>query len=255
MSQVFFFDTPELLSTSGASSSGRGAPGPATTPWSSYGPVVPGASAHLRAARLRRGGRRRACRLRLLRPAQGVTAPGQGAGGHGRRPGGPVAVHQGSARLLRGARAGRDRNRRPVHPRPDHRDEAEVLPQGYDRRMVAELWLYPDGSRILELSTKARRPKRSRWRRGAGVPRGARHRPDRRAADQDQDRARVLRVRAALESDWLTEASYVKQLIIVWFVGPPPSPSPRHSFPRSRSTAAVLGLLVLWRFCSGWSTR
>lgn len=28
-------------------------------------------------------------------------------------------------------------------------------PQGYDGRMVAELWFYPDGSRILELSTKA----------------------------------------------------------------------------------------------------
>jgi hypothetical protein len=27
-------------------------------------------------------------------------------------------------------------------------------PQGYDRRLVAELWLYPNGSRILELSTK-----------------------------------------------------------------------------------------------------
>jgi hypothetical protein len=27
-------------------------------------------------------------------------------------------------------------------------------PQGFDRRMVAELWTYPDGSRILELSTK-----------------------------------------------------------------------------------------------------
>jgi hypothetical protein len=27
-------------------------------------------------------------------------------------------------------------------------------PQGYERRLVAELWLYPDGSRILELSTK-----------------------------------------------------------------------------------------------------
>ena len=27
-------------------------------------------------------------------------------------------------------------------------------PEGYDRRMVTELWLYPDGSRILELSTK-----------------------------------------------------------------------------------------------------
>jgi hypothetical protein len=27
-------------------------------------------------------------------------------------------------------------------------------PKGYDRRMVAELWLYPDNTRILELSTK-----------------------------------------------------------------------------------------------------
>jgi hypothetical protein len=27
-------------------------------------------------------------------------------------------------------------------------------PEGYNRRLVAELWVYPDGSRILELSTK-----------------------------------------------------------------------------------------------------
>jgi hypothetical protein len=27
-------------------------------------------------------------------------------------------------------------------------------PLGYDRRLVAELWLYPDGTRVLELSTK-----------------------------------------------------------------------------------------------------
>ena len=27
-------------------------------------------------------------------------------------------------------------------------------PEGYDRKLVVELWLYPDGSRILELSTK-----------------------------------------------------------------------------------------------------
>jgi hypothetical protein len=29
-----------------------------------------------------------------------------------------------------------------------------LRPEGYDRKMVAEAWLYPDGSRILELSTK-----------------------------------------------------------------------------------------------------
>jgi hypothetical protein len=27
-------------------------------------------------------------------------------------------------------------------------------PEGYDRRLVAELWVYPDGSRVLELSTR-----------------------------------------------------------------------------------------------------
>jgi hypothetical protein len=30
----------------------------------------------------------------------------------------------------------------------------KFAPAGYDRRMVAELWMYPDNSRILELSTK-----------------------------------------------------------------------------------------------------
>jgi hypothetical protein len=29
------------------------------------------------------------------------------------------------------------------------------VPDGFDRKLVTELWLYPDGSRILELSTKA----------------------------------------------------------------------------------------------------
>jgi hypothetical protein len=31
----------------------------------------------------------------------------------------------------------------------------KFAPKGYDRRLVAEMWLYPDNSRILELSTKA----------------------------------------------------------------------------------------------------
>ena len=30
----------------------------------------------------------------------------------------------------------------------------KYTPDGYDRKLVAELWFYPDGSRILELSTK-----------------------------------------------------------------------------------------------------
>ena len=28
------------------------------------------------------------------------------------------------------------------------------VPEGFARKMVVELWLYPDGTRILELSTK-----------------------------------------------------------------------------------------------------
>jgi hypothetical protein len=30
----------------------------------------------------------------------------------------------------------------------------KLVPEGYDRRLVAELWMYPDNSMILELSTK-----------------------------------------------------------------------------------------------------
>jgi hypothetical protein len=30
------------------------------------------------------------------------------------------------------------------------------VPRGFDRRLAVELWLYPDGSRILELSTRCR---------------------------------------------------------------------------------------------------
>jgi hypothetical protein len=34
--------------------------------------------------------------------------------------------------------------------------KAKFAPEGYPRRMVAELWFLPDGARLLELSTKAR---------------------------------------------------------------------------------------------------
>ena len=30
----------------------------------------------------------------------------------------------------------------------------KFAPEGYDRRLVSELWVYPDNSMILELSTK-----------------------------------------------------------------------------------------------------
>ena len=30
------------------------------------------------------------------------------------------------------------------------------MPEGFARKLVAEMWLYPDSSRVLELSTKCR---------------------------------------------------------------------------------------------------
>jgi hypothetical protein len=38
----------------------------------------------------------------------------------------------------------------------------KFVPEDFGRRLVVELWLYPDGSRILELSTKCIRPRHSR---------------------------------------------------------------------------------------------
>ena len=34
--------------------------------------------------------------------------------------------------------------------------KAKVAPEGFGRKLVGELWMYPDGSQIVELSTKAR---------------------------------------------------------------------------------------------------
>ncbi|HLA17647.1 MAG TPA: hypothetical protein VJZ72_12200, partial [Candidatus Limnocylindrales bacterium] len=66
---------------------------------------------------------------------------------------------------------------------------------GLARRAVAEMWLYPGGERILELSTKAVRgvPGRRRDPRPSGRARG----PDQRGpADEDPGRHGVLPLRA-----------------------------------------------------------
>jgi hypothetical protein len=34
--------------------------------------------------------------------------------------------------------------------------KVKVTPEGFGRKLVGELWMYPDGSQIVELSTKAR---------------------------------------------------------------------------------------------------
>ena len=75
--------------------------------------------------------------------------------GRGARAAAPAqAVHQGPTGVLR-----------PARPEGIELDDLSILgpmnvfklkfaPKGFGRRLVAELWLYPDGSRILELSTK-----------------------------------------------------------------------------------------------------
>ena len=66
------------------------------------------------------------------------------------------------------------------------------------RRLVAELWLLPDGSRILELSTKSPPDRSVPGRvRIASVPGRPGARPQRRAAAEDEVRSRLLRGRAA----------------------------------------------------------
>ena len=108
------------------------------------------------------------------------------------------AVQQAAARVLRAARPGRADPRRRAAARTDHGAQAELRAAGFDRRMVAELWTYPDGSRILELSTKCEPAEAfdvAAEARAFLAGRGIDH--DRRTADQDQDRARVLRARAA----------------------------------------------------------
>ena len=67
-------------------------------------------------------------------------------------------------------------------------------PKELGRRLVAEMWLYPDGSRILELSTSCETNEAFQV---AAEARAyldrARRRPLGRAADEDAQGARVLR--------------------------------------------------------------
>ena len=57
--------------------------------------------------------------------------------------------------LLQGQCPGVHSDGQPGHPGPDLLLKARHQPKTFDRRVTVELWLYPDGSRIFELSTKA----------------------------------------------------------------------------------------------------
>ena len=67
----------------------------------------------------------------------------------------PQAVLQGAARVLHRARAGRASGS--TTSRSSARSSCSSCawtPAELERRLVAEMWLYPDGSRVLELSTR-----------------------------------------------------------------------------------------------------
>ena len=67
------------------------------------------------------------------------------------------------------------------------------VPKGFARRLVAELWFYPDGSRILELSDKTRPAAAFQLAAETRAFLGrARRGPLRRAADQDADGTRAF---------------------------------------------------------------
>ena len=66
-------------------------------------------------------------------------------------------------------------------------------PKELGRRMVAELWFYPDGSRILELSTKCTAADAFQVAAEArALPRGEGREPGREAGDEDEGGAHVL---------------------------------------------------------------
>ena len=64
------------------------------------------------------------------------------------------ALLQRAASALFGSCSRGTRGGRPLDPRPVFVLKLRFSPEGFDRKLVAELWLYPDNSMILELSTK-----------------------------------------------------------------------------------------------------
>ena len=117
-----------------------------------------------------------------------TTRSGRGSAASGRS----QAVHQGAARVLR-------RRTRPTGIALDDlatlgpifvlKLEVRSADEASIRRLVAELWLYPDGSRILELSTKCA----ARARRSRSPPRRARSSPSAGSTSSASSRPRPRR--------------------------------------------------------------
>ena len=109
---------------------------------------------------LQRRGRRAARRVRVLGVVQGALHRRRGPRGRDRRHGAAAPVLQDAARVLPGARAGgrlagrSDAARADVPPQVTASTSSSGPGSGPPQSLVAEVWFYPDGSRILELSTK-----------------------------------------------------------------------------------------------------
>ena len=103
---------------------------------------------------LQRRGRRAAGRPCVLRVAQGASPAAMTSAMRRRRD-----VRSGSCSPRNSAPSTRSTRRRAstrlsLGARADVRAQGHVHPAELGRRIVAEIWLYPDGARILELSTK-----------------------------------------------------------------------------------------------------
>ena len=207
--QVFFFDTPDLaLNQAGVVVRARRIQGRDHDSVIKLRPVVPDElPADLRAdPELRHRGRRAARRLRVLGLAEGDAGTGRHPQVGARRPAAAQAVQQDAAGVLRRPR-----------PRGIELDDLAVLgpifvlkvkvtPARLGQRLVGEMWLYPDGSRIVELSTKClpgqgigRRDRRARLPRRPG-PRPptatSRPRPRRRSSSSRTSSGRRPELRA-----------------------------------------------------------
>ena len=194
-----FFDTPDLALEQGtASSCAPARPRQADDTVVKLRPVVPDEMPPQSAGRPSSASKSTPCpAVRLLRVDEGPQRPRPSRGrSRGRQPLRKLFTKDQRALYEEHAPEGIDARRSLTILGPIFVLKLKCTPPGSGRNLVAELWLYPDGSRILELSTKCAPtegvPGR---RRDARVPRRARidlsasSRPRRR-------RSRVLRQEA-----------------------------------------------------------
>ena len=195
--QVFFFDTPDLaLDKLGVVVRAPAHPGQGRRLGreAAAGRAVgaPGGAARL--DRLPRRGRRAARRLRLLGDAEADARRRRGQEDGGRRAPGAQALLEAAARALRRACAEGSSSTTCRSSGRSSCSSCASRPKELGRRLVAEMWIYPDGSRVLELSTRAATNEAFQV---AAEARAflarPRRRPLRRAADEDEEGARVLR--------------------------------------------------------------